>query len=389
MTQGLLVAGGGIGGLAAALAARRAGWEARLFEQAEAFSEIGAGIQLGPNATRILREWELLDKGPLDGCVARPGCLSVREASDGSELGRLRLDGFARRYGAPYVTVHRGDLQQALRGAAEAAGAVLGAGQRIERVQVEGDAVRVDCGAEGDALVIADGVFGRLRQQVAGGGPPRFTGHVAYRALVRQDALPQAMRSGDVTVWLGPDLHLVRYPVRGGDWLNVVCLVEGRLQGDPRGWDQDAALADLQAAMGPVCAGARDLVAAIGQWRLWALHGRAPVASADEMARGRVALLGDAAHPMLPYLAQGAGMALEDARELQRVLAVADGRALDVPTALRRYALSRWQRAARVQARSLRNATIFHARGPLRIARNASIRLLGERLLDVPWLYGS
>ncbi|MES2940200.1 MAG: FAD-dependent monooxygenase [Pseudomonadota bacterium] len=388
MTQALLIAGGGIGGLAAALAARRAGWQARLFEQAEAFSEVGAGIQLGPNATRILREWELLD-GKLDARVARPGFLSVREASDGGELGRLRLQDFAQRYGAPYFTVHRADLQQALRQAAQDAGAVLVPGRRIESVQASDDAVHVDGGVEGDALVVADGVFGRLRQQVIGGDAPHFTGHVAYRALVRQDALPQALRSGDVTVWLGPRLHLVRYPVRGGEFLNVVCLVEGRLQGDPRSWDQDAALADLQAAMGPACTEVRDLVAAIAQWRLWALHGRAPVSSAGQMAHGRIALLGDAAHPMLPYLAQGAGMALEDARELQRVLAVADGRTLDVPTALRRYALSRWQRVARVQARSQRNATIFHARGLLRLARNASIRLLGERVLDVPWLYQS
>jgi salicylate hydroxylase len=248
--------------------------------------------------------------------------------------------------------------------------------------------VRVDGGVEGDALVAADGVWSRLRQVVAGEGAPRFTGHVAYRALARQSDLPQSLRASDVTVWLGPMLHLVRYPVRGGEWLNVVCLVEGRLQGDPRSWDEKAALADLQSAMGPVCAPARELVAAMPQWRLWALNGRAPVRGAHEMARGRIALLGDAAHPMLPYLAQGAGMALEDARELERVLAVADGRVLDVPTALQRYALSRWQRCARVQERALRNGRIFHAGGPLRLARNAAIRMGGERVLDVPWLYG-
>jgi salicylate hydroxylase len=383
----LLIAGGGIGGLAAALAARRAGWEARLFEQAENFSEVGAGIQLGPNATRILREWGLLP-GELDALVARPSHLCVRDALDGGELGRLRFDAFEARYGAPYVTVHRADLQQALLQAAQAVGARLCTGRRIEQASETDDAVRIEGGVEGDALVAADGVWSRLREAVAGDTPPRFTGHVAYRALARQADLPQALRASDVTVWLGPKLHLVRYPVRGGEWLNVVCLVEGRLQGDPRGWDQQAALADLQSAMGPVCAPARELVAAIPQWRLWALNGRAPVQGAQEMARGRIALLGDAAHPMLPYLAQGAGMALEDARELERVLAVADGRVLDVPTALQRYALSRWQRCARVQARSLRNATIFHASGALRLARNTALRVGGERVLDVPWLYG-
>lgn len=387
MSAELLIAGGGIGGLAAALAARRAGWEARLFEQAEAFSEVGAGIQLGPNATRILREWGLLP-GELDALVARPSRLCVRDALDGRELGRLRFDAFESRYGAPYVTVHRADLQQALLRTAQAAGARLCTGRRVEQASECEGGVRIDGGVEGDALIVADGVWSRLRRAVAGEESPRFTGHVAYRALARQADLPPALRANDVTVWLGPKLHLVRYPVRGGEWLNVVCLVEGRLQGDPRSWDQDAALADLQSAMGPVCAPARELVAAISQWRLWALNGRPPVRGANEMARGRIALLGDAAHPMLPYLAQGAGMALEDARELERVLAVADGRTLDVATALQRYALSRWQRCARVQARSLRNAKIFHASGPVRLARNAAIRFGGEKLLDVPWLYG-
>jgi salicylate hydroxylase len=131
----------------------------------------------------------------------------------------------------------------------------------------------------------------------------------------------------------------------------------------------------------------RERIAAIPSWRLWVLHGRAPVASADALARGRIALLGDAAHPMLPYLAQGAGMAIEDARELERVLAM-DPKVADVATALRRYALNRWQRVAQVQARSRRNGTIFHATGALRAARNAAMRAAGARLLDQPWLYG-
>jgi salicylate hydroxylase len=388
VTQQLLVAGGGIGGLAAALGARRAGWEVRLYEQASEFSEAGAGVQLGPNATRILGEWSLLADA-LDVRAARPAQLAVHDAVGGAQLGQLRLGDFEQRYGAPYLTVHRADLQAVLLQAAFAAGARLLAGRRIEAVSVGPEAVRVDNGVEGDALVAADGIWSRLRRHViAQDEAPRFTGHVAYRALVRQAELPQGLRNNDVLVWLGPRLHLVQYPVRSGEWLNVVCLVEGRLEGDVQGWDEAAALADLQAAMGSICARARELVGAIPQWRLWALHRRAPLAGPQEMAAGRVALLGDAAHPMLPYLAQGAGMAIEDARELERVLPVADGRTLDVPTALRRYALSRWQRAARVQQRSLRNATIFHARGALRVARNLAMRAGGERVLDVPWLYG-
>lgn len=392
MTQQVLIVGGGIGGCAAALAAHRAGWEARLFEQAPAFSEVGAGLQLGPNATRILRDWGLLD-GPLAQQACAPRRLLVRDGVDGRELAALPLgDAAAARYGAPYLTIHRADLHHALLGAAEAAGARLHIQRRIDDVVAAEAGVRVrlqdGLESEGDALLGADGLWSTMRAQVSGDQPPLRSGHLAYRSLVRQADLPAAARSHDVTVWLAPRMHLATYPVRGGDWLNAVCVVEGIVGGDPREWDHAGALADLEAALGPVCAEARERVRSVAEWRLWMLHDRPPVSSPDALARGRVALLGDAAHPMRPYLAQGAGMAIEDARELERVLAVTDGRLVDVPTALRRYALNRWERVARVQARSRRNGTIFHADGLLRLARNAALRALGPRLLDQPWLYG-
>jgi len=393
VTGELLIAGGGIGGLAAAVAARRAGWEARLFERAQAFSEVGAGIQMGPNVTRILREWGLL-AGGLASQVVAPARLRARDGVDGRELGVLELgEAIARRHGAPYLTVHRADLQTALLRAAGEAGARLHAACRVVQAFESNGSVllRSTCVAEeveGEALVVADGVWSGLRPLVADDGPARPTGHLAYRGLVRQSDLPPGLRSQEVTVWLAPRMHLVTYPVRGGEWLNVVCVVEGSHPGDPREWDHLASQAQLDAALGPVCAQVRERVAAVGDWRLWVLHDRDPVASADALVRGRIALLGDAAHPMRPYLAQGAGMAIEDARELQRLLSVTDERVVDVPTALRRYALNRWQRVAKVQARSRRNGTIFHATGALRIARNAAMRTLGSRLLDQPWLYG-
>lgn len=391
MTGELLVAGGGLGGLAAAVAARRAGWEVRVFEQAAAFSEVGAGIQLGPNATRILREWGLL-QGELQQQAVAPPRLRVRDGRDGAELAVLELGGtMEQRYGAPYLTVHRADLQRALLAAAHEQGTRLHAGCRIQGAEERADAIRVrtDEGKEleGDALAAADGVWSVLRGAVVPDGAPRATGHLAYRGLVRQQDLPEALRSAEVTVWLAPRMHLVTYPLRGGDWLNAVCVVQGSQPGDPRDWDHAASQAQLDAALGPVCAAVRERVASIPSWRLWMLHARSPVAAPEQMARGRIALLGDAAHPMRPYLAQGAGMALEDARELQRVLVVADGEVMDVPTAMRRYALNRWERVARVQERSQRNGTIFHATGPLRMARNAALRVLGARLVDQPWLY--
>ena len=391
MSRELLIAGGGIGGLAAALAARRARWEVRLFEQAERFSEVGAGIQLGPNTSRILREWELLE-GPLGGQVVAPPRLRVRDGVDGGELGLLELGASCeQRYGAPYLTVHRADLQAALLEAARMAGTRLHTGCRISSVEPleDGVAVRTPMAelVHGDALVAADGVWSKLRSEVAGGAAPRASGHLAYRGIVRQQDLPEPLRSVEVTVWLAPRMHLVSYPVRGGDWLNVVCVVEGTQPGDPHDWDHAASQAQLDAALGPVCAEVRERVASMPDWRLWVLHARDPVASPDQMARGRLALLGDAAHPMRPYLAQGAGMAIEDARELQRVLVMVSDDIADVPTALRRYALNRWERVGKVQERSQRNGTIFHATGPLRMARNAALRTLGTRLLDQPWLY--
>ena len=217
-------------------------------------------------------------------------------------------------------------------------------------------------------------------------GPPRVTGHLAYRAMVNQASLPAALRSQQVTVWLGPRLHAVQYPVRRGEWLNLVVIVEGQGGQDLQGWDHQASAAALHASLGPICSSLRAWVEAVPEWRLWPLCDRTPMAGAHQHAHGRVALLGDAAHPMRPYLAQGAGMAIEDAAELERVLAQFEV-VKDVPLLLRRYALNRWQRNARVQARSIRNGEVFHLAGPLAWARDAAMKWLGESLLDLPWLY--
>jgi salicylate hydroxylase len=391
MTKQALIVGGGIGGLSAGLACMRAGWEARLYEQAGQLSEVGAGIQLGPNATRLLRDWELGDA--LARVATLPEKVQVRNALDGEPLASMRLGTeFSTRYGAPYVTVHRADLQLVLLTAARRAGIDLKMASAAIGVRADLEAVRLSLPGmevEGDALIGADGLWSSLRSQAWGDGPPAFTGHLAYRALTHQKDLPESMRSNDVTVWLGPRLHLVTYPLRAGAQLNVVALVEGQVREGPAGrdWNQSGAVADLQAAMGPLCAPLRDLVAAMPAWRLWALHDRPPLAGPEVMARGRIALVGDAAHPMLPYFAQGAGMAIEDAAELGSVLAMALDNTIDVPLALRRYGINRWQRNARVQALSRRNGRIFHASGPVRWGRDLSLRLLGEKLLDQPWLY--
>ena len=271
--------------------------------------------------------------------------------------------------------------------AAAGSGASLHAGLRLAKVDVDGPVVHATTGQggqlEAEALGVADGVWSTLREQLLGEGAAPATGHVAYRALVPRSVLPD--QHDEVHAWLGPRMHLVSYPVRGGESVNVVAFIEGRPAG--RDWDQPADRQGLHALRDGLCPALRALLEAIPGWRSWPVHDRPPLEGADAMARGRAALLGDAAHPMRPYLAQGAGMALEDAAELQRVLASCDGRVIEVPIALRRYALNRWERCARVQRRAARNGRIFHADGPVRIARNLAMRAAGEPLLDMPWLY--
>ncbi|RZJ15886.1 MAG: FAD-dependent oxidoreductase, partial [Haliea sp.] len=383
-----MIAGGGIGGLAAALATARAGWGVRLYEQSPVFSEVGAGIQLGPNVVRVLHGWGLADG--LARVAAFPQQLEVRSAISGDTLGQLRLGQTMRqRYGAPYATVHRADLHALLLHAVRQAGVALKLNQTLSRFTQDSGTVTVQSGddppVEAEVLVGADGLWSPVRQWLLADGPPRSTGHLAYRALVRQADLPAALRSADVTAWLGPQLHVVQYPVHGGQWLNVVAIVHGEVPGDLDNWDHGTGAQDLLAALAGTCVPLQNLVRAIPAWRLWALCDRPPMQGAHQHALGRVALLGDAAHPMRPYLAQGAGMAIEDAAELGRALAQARDPALDVPTMLNRYALNRWQRNARVQKRAIRNGQIFHADGVVRWGRDVSMKLLGERLLDMPW----
>lgn len=392
MKKQVLIAGGGIAGLAAGIGAARAGWEVRLFERAAVFSEVGAGVQLGPNVVRRLQSWGL--QGALQAVAAFPPRLVVRCALSGAQLGALALGATAvQRYGAAYASIHRADLHSLLLQALQQQPDVhLNLEQTIEGYSASDDAVtvRTHCKKviEGDALLGADGVRSRVRAQLLGDGPPRVTGHLAYRVVVPQAALPKALRTSEVTTWLGPRLHVVQYPVRRGELQNLVVIIEGPAPDDLDTWDHSANAADLESALAGTCTALQDVVrgvpAAGGGWRLWPLADRPPLRAPAQMAQGLVALCGDAAHPMRPYLAQGAGMAIEDAAELESALSMHD---LEVPLRLRRYALNRWQRAARVQARSLRNGRIFHATGLMRWGRDLSMRLLGERLLDQPWLY--
>ncbi len=385
----LLIAGGGIGGLAAAVACAQRGVPVQLLERAAQLSEVGAGIQIGPNVTRILQTWGL--GVALAQVAAFPKQLQARDAQTGQVLGNLPLGERAQtRYGAPYATIHRADLQGLLQRAAQSAGVNLRLGQTVQGWQGSEAALQVNTleglSLQASALIGADGVWSAVRQQLLGDVPARFTGHLAYRALVAQADLPAHLRSDQVTVWMGPRLHVVHYPVRSGQWLNLVAIVHGAKPEQDQDWDQAGHTQALIQAMGAVGRDLHERLASVPAWRQWALHDRAPVSRASDMAQGRVALLGDAAHPMRPYLAQGAGMAIEDAQALAQCLSVGNA---TVPEQLKAYAQARWARNARVQARAIRNGHIFHAIGPVAWGRNLSMRLMGERVMDVPWLYGS
>lgn len=386
--QQVLIAGGGIGGLAAALACAHQGVPVQLLERAAQLSEVGAGIQIGPNVTRILQAWGL--GAALAQVAAFPQQLQARDAQTGQVLGTLPLGARAQaRYGAPYATIHRADLQGLLHRSAQSAGVEIRLGQRVQGWRDTADGLEVST-AEGasvqaGALIGADGVWSAVRQQLLGDAPARFTGHLAYRALVAQADLPAHLRSDQVTVWMGPRLHVVHYPVRSGQWLNLVAIVHGTKPEQAQDWDQVGHTQELMQAMGAVGRDLLERLASVPAWRQWALHDREPLNGAKQMAQGRVALLGDAAHPMRPYLAQGAGMAIEDAQVLAQCFCIDNA---TVPEQLQDYAGQRWARNARVQARAIRNGRIFHAQGAMALGRNLSMRLMGDRVMDVPWLYG-
>ena len=263
MKKQMLIAGGGIGGLAAALAASRAGWAVDLYERAAQLSEVGAGIQIGPNVVKVLHGWGL--QAELARVAAFPHRLQVRDAVSGDELGVLALGQRAvQKYGAPYATIHRADMHglllQAVQGRGDVAlhlnsalASFADTGSLVQLKTTDGVVV------QGDALIGADGLWSRVREQLLNDGPPRVPGHLAYRAMLKQSSLPAHLRSQQVTAWLGPKLHVVQYPVRGGEWLNVVAIVQGRIEGDLQSWDHSTNAADLQAVLTSTAAPLREL----------------------------------------------------------------------------------------------------------------------------------
>jgi salicylate hydroxylase len=389
----VIIAGAGIGGLTAALAIAQQGFRVELFDQAERLEEVGAGIQLSPNASRILIALGLRER--LQSHVVAPEELRVMRAKTARVLARAPLGAAAQRYGAPYWVIHRGDLQAVLVDAVRADPAIaLHLGTRVDDFARDDEGVTIATPSarqhehRGSALIAADGLWSRLRARLGHGDAPRFARQTAWRALAEADAVPADLRAPAVNLWFDGDAHLVHYPVRGGRLINVVAIVRDDWR-EP-GWNAPGERDEILARYGAGAwtAAARAVLAAPQRWHKWALYDRVPLTASDRpWGRGAVTLLGDAAHPMLPYLAQGAAMAIEDAAVLARRLAEARD---DPDGALRRYEQQRHSRSARAQRAAHRTGRVYHLGGPASLLRRLALAAMGgERLLSrYDWLYG-
>ena len=382
-----LIAGGGIGGLAAALALAREGVCCIVLERAPVLDEIGAGIQIGPNALRCL---DLLGVGGTARAVAvHIDTLHLMDGVSGREVCHIPLDDrFRAHFGCPYVVVHRGDLHRVLLDACRRSDLIAlrtAHGARAYQ-QRDGD-VRLSFNdrpaVTGAALIGADGIRSAIRAQLIGDGPPRVSGHTAYRCVIPADRMPREGHWNAATLWAGPKCHIVHYPLRGGTVFNLVVTCHN---------DVTQAVAGKPVTRDEVLHGFRHLhprarrIIEQGQdWTQWVLCDRDPD---DRWTDGRVTLLGDAAHPMLPYFAQGACMALEDAVCLARLVA----RRPTVEQAFAAYRSARFARTARVQLGArLVGEHVYHATGGIAAARNAilSTKTPQDWFRDLDWLYGA
>jgi salicylate hydroxylase len=390
----IFVAGAGIGGLTASLALARQGFRVVILEKAERLEEIGAGLQLSPNASRVL-----VDLGLEPRLAARavvPDAISLMSARSGGEVTRLPLGEAATlRAGAPYWVVHRADLQAALQAqvndnpdielrlgcqfedaVSHAKG--LTVVQRSGMTRQEGLAL---------ALVGADGIWSTVRHHLFPETQPQFSGLIAWRGTLDATQLPREYTSRRVQLWMGPNAHLVAYPISGGRQINVVAIVPGTW--NRPGWSAPGEANELKNAFpssrwpGP----ARMMIGAVDEWRKWALF---TVPDGGGWSAGAIALLGDAVHAMLPFAAQGAGMAIEDAAVLAKCLGETQNEAgPTIPAALKRYARLRRSRVARVQRLARRQGRIYHLTGAAAFARDLTIRAMGptRMLARQDWIY--
>lgn len=381
----VLVAGGGIGGLAAALALVRQGFRVKVLEQAAEIGEIGAGIQLGPNAFHAFDALGIGDKAR--GRAVYTDYMVMHDAIDEYQVGKIPTGkAFIERFGNPYAVIHRVDVHLSLLEGAQETGRVeFLTSTRVERIEQDENGVTVydqhGTAHQGIALIGADGVKSVVRQQYVG-DPARVTGHVVYRAVIDKKDFPENLQWNAASIWVGPNCHLVHYPLRGGEQYNVVVTFHSRNQEE---WGvTEGSKEEVQSYFQGICAKARQLIDLPQSWKRWATADREPI---GQWTYGRVTLLGDAAHPTTQYMAQGACMALEDAVTLGEALRVNDN---DFAKAFDLYQRSRVARTARIVLSSREMGRIYHAKGVERLVRNELWKgRTPERFYDaMEWLYG-
>jgi len=393
VTRTIVVAGAGIGGLTAALALAAKGFRVVVMEKAERLEEAGAGIQVSPNASRVLVDLGL--KPRLEARAVIPESIAIMSARAGGEIARLPLGEAASfRAGAPYWVIHRADLQAALQAAVNDNPDIdLRLGCQFEDVTKHAKGLTVvqrhGNGRQSElavALIGADGIWSSVRNHLFPEVQPQFSGLIAWRGTLDATALPREYTSARVQLWMGSNAHLVAYPISGGRQINVVAVVSGTW--NRPGWSAPGEANEIKGTFaGRWPATARMLINAVDEWRRWALFTTPDV---GEWSNGAVALLGDAAHAMLPFAAQGAGMAIEDAAVLAKALADCAGDNIaGIPAALKRYGKSRRARVLRVQRTARQQGRIYHLAGPLALARDFAIKAMGpQRLLArQDWIY--
>ncbi len=382
----VLIAGGGIGGLTSALCLAKGGCEVSVFEQAPEFGEVGAGIQLSPNCTRVLHHLGL--ESALRARAFLPEGTQFRHWRSGKVIAESALgDSVVQRYGEPYYHIHRGDLLRLLVEAAQQSSKItLHTDAGVQDFAATADGVRLSVGHaehQGDLLIGADGIHSAVRAQLWGEQKPRFTGNIAWRALVPSKRLPHSLIRPMSTVWWGPGKHFVHYYVRSGDLVNCVCVVE-KDGWEVESWTEHGNYSELKSDFAGWHGDIQQLIDQADRDSLykWALYDRPPM---RQWGQGRVTLLGDACHPTLPFMAQGAAMAIEDAAVLAGCLSSG---AL-VPTCLQRYEDLRRTRTAGIQHGSRRNAKVFHLSGVKAWLRNRAAAAARHHTMDALFRYNA
>jgi 3-hydroxybenzoate 6-monooxygenase len=382
----VLIVGGGIGGLAAALALARQGIPSQVVEQAATFKEIGAGIQLGPNVFRMFERLGLID--PISALAVFPENLVMLDSITGEEVTRIPLgDAFRNKFHYPYALIHRADLHNVLLEHCRKSNLIqLDAAQKIVDIDESNSGIMAKAVSgkayRGAALIGADGLWSTIREFIVGDGKPKPAGHITYRAVLPTAEVPDQYRWRNMTIWAGEKVHFVLYPLRTGELYNLVAVFHSNRYEE--GWDSYGDPAELHERFAQTCAPVRALLAKIESWRMWVLCDRPPI---KDWSRGRITLLGDAAHPMLQYLAQGACMAVEDAVCLADKAVEMDG---DYASAFQAYQQARYLRTGRVQIMARVYGEFYHASGVAKELRNM---MLGSRTPDdamagMEWLYG-